>query len=253
MIIIFGNVIYYDDKKISDYSSIVLGHHDVKVDKYEIQSGNTGKFGLKFIEADIKGSKKYTAEVKESMLYNCRRFETLLKDRDDFFDCTMQSFEFQMIGRSNIVKFDGYMRVPEEFDITQTIQKFNPLLMNSITSDFENETEKELFKTIFESEDTKIPVIVELDDYTMCSKLYSSNMLIEYEELEEFEELEITIIARTISTTLVSKSKPFYDPLKDFVKLNRSLRRSVGERTDGLYEIYSDVDYKAIEILAAYQ
>ena len=78
-------------------------------------------------------------------------------------------------------------------------------------------------------------------------------MLIEYEDLEEFEELEITIVARVTSTPLVGKNKPFYDPLKDFMKLNRSLRRSIGERTEGLYEIYADQDYKTIEVIAIYQ
>ena len=253
MIIIFGNVIYYDDKKISDYSSIILGNHDLKVNNYEFQSQNSGILDLKYIVAGLKGSKKYTAEVKESILYNCKRFESLLRDRDDFFDFTIESFDIKTIGRSNIVKFNGLINVPEEFDMTQTIQKFKPLLMDSISTDFQNETEKKLFQTFFESNDTKIPVIIELGDYKACSKLNSSNMLIEYEELEEFEELETTIIARTLSADLVSKTKPFYDPLKDFVKLNRSLRRSVGERTDGLYEIYTDVDYKAIEILAIYQ
>lgn len=253
MIIIFGNVIYYDDEKISDYSSMILGHHDLKVDEYEIYSENSGKFGIKFIEADLNGSKKYTAKVKESMLYNCHYFESLLENREDYFDCTIKSFDLQTIGRSNIIKFEGFIYVPEEFDIVQTIQKFRHLFMDTITSDFENETEKEFLKTFFESKDTKIPVVIELGNFIMCSKLNSSKMIIEYEELEEFEELDVTIIARTISTSFVNKTKPFYDPLKDFIKLNRSLRRSVGERTEGLHEIYSDTDYKTIEILAIYQ
>lgn len=230
MISIFGNVIYYDDKKISEYSSIILGQQSLKVKEYEVLSDKSAKLDLKFIGGDLKGSKKYTAEVQESLLYNCDNFEKLLCDRDNFFDFTTQ-----------------------EFDITQTIQKFKPFLMDSISSEIANETEKKVFKTFFESADTKIPIILELDDALMCSKLISPNMLIEYEDLEEFEELETTIVARVTSTSLVGKNKPFYDPLKDFVKLNRSLRRSMGERTEGLYEIHADQDYKTIEVLAIYQ
>ncbi len=37
------------------------------------------------------------------------------------------------------------------------------------------------------------------------------------------------------------------------MKLNRSLRRSMGERTEGLYKIYANQDYKTIEVLAIYQ
>ncbi len=39
-------------------------------------------------------------------------------------------------------------------------------------------------------------------------------MLIEYADLEEFEELEITIVARVISISLVGRNKPFHDSLK---------------------------------------
>ena len=37
MISIFGNVIYYDDKKISEYCSIILGQQSLKVKEYESQ------------------------------------------------------------------------------------------------------------------------------------------------------------------------------------------------------------------------
>lgn len=253
MISIFGNVIYYDDKKISEYCSVILGQQSLKVKEYEVQSDKSAKLDLKFIGGDLKGSKKYTAEVQESLLYNCDNFEKSLNGRDDFFDFTTKEFDIQTIGRGNIIKFNGYMFVPQEFDITQTIQKFKPFLMDSISSEIVDETEQKVFKTFFESTDTKIPIILELEDALMCSKLISSNVLIEYEDLEEFEELEITIVARVTSTPLVGKNKPFYDPLKDFMKLNRSLRRSISERTEGLYEIYADQDYKTIEVIAIYQ
>ena len=35
--------------------------------------------------------------------------------------------------------------------------------------------------------------------------------------------------------------------------LNRTMRRSMDGRTDGLYEIYADKDYRTIEVLAIYQ
>lgn len=253
MISIFGNVIYYDDKKIAEYCSVILGQQSLKVKEYEILSDKSTKLDLKFIGGDLKGSKKYTAEVQESLLYNCGNFEKSLNGRDDFFDFTTKEFDIQTIGRGSIIKFNGFMFVPQEFDITQTIEKFKPFLMDSISSEIVDETEQKVFKTFFESTDTKIPIILELEDALMCSKLISSNMLIEYEDLEEFEELEITIVARVTSTQLVGKNKPFYDPLKDFMKLNRSLRRSISERTEGLYEIYAEQDYKIIEVIAIYQ
>lgn len=40
----------------------------------------------------------------------------------------------------------------------------------------------------------------------MCSKLILNSMLVKYEDIEEYEELEVTIIARIISSGMV-KSK----------------------------------------------
>lgn len=74
-----------------------------------------------------------------------------------------------------------------------------------------------------------------------------------YRAMEEYEELEVTIIARITSSGMVKSQKAFYDPLKDFMTLNRVMRRSIEGRTDGLNEIYADKDYRTIEVLAIYQ
>lgn len=66
-------------------------------------------------------------------------------------------------------------------------------------------------------------------------------------------DLEVTIIARATSNNLIDMEKPFYDPLKDFMKLNRTLRRTMGKRTESLVEIYADQNYIMVEVLAIYQ
>lgn len=231
----------------------MLGQQSLKIKEYEISSDTSAKLNLRVIGGDLQGSKKYTAEVQESLLYNCENFEKMLDDREEYFDFTTEQFDIKTIGRGHIIKFNGNMMVPEEFDITQTIQRLKPYLMGAISSGTMDETEKMALEFFFESEDAKIPIITKCDDIIMCSKLASSNLLITYEDLEEFEDLEITIVARVTSALLVDRNKSFYDPLKDFMKLYRSLRRSMGERTEGLYEIYADQDYKAIEVLLIYQ
>ena len=101
--------------------------------------------------------------------------------------------------------------------------------------------------------DTKIPVLIDLNEQLRCSKLISNNMLVKYEDTEEYEEWEVTIIARIISSGMVKLQKAFCDPLKNFMTLNRVMRRSIEGRTDGLNERYADKDYRIIEILVIYQ
>ena len=237
--LVFGNVVYYDKKKIDEYRAVVKGQRNLQIDEYEVSNDKGIQVDLKAFGADAKANKTYKAKVQESLLYNCDEFEKLLTGRDDFFDFTQsEDYDLKTMNRGTIIKFDGYIKVPEEFDYTQTIDRFKPLLVASLVS---------------ETTDTKIPVLIDLNNQLMCSKLISNNMLVKYEDMEEYEELEVTVIARIISSGMVRAQKAFYDPLKDFMTLNRVMRRSIEGRTDGLYEIYADKDYRTIEVLAIYQ
>lgn len=64
-------------------------------------------------------------------------------------------------------------------------------------------------KAFLVTSDTKIPVLINFDELLMCSKLISNNMLVKYEDMEEYEELEVTIIARITSSNMVNAKKLF--------------------------------------------
>lgn len=250
----FGNVVYYDKKKIDEYKAVIKGQKNLEVEEYEVSNDKGVQVDLKAFGADAKASKTYKAKVQESLLYNCDEFEKLLNGRDDYFDFTQSSgFDLTTMSRGVIIKFEGYIKIPEEFDFTQTIDKFKPMLVASLVNDTMDKSEQEAMKVFFETSDTKIPVLIDFDELLMCSKLISNNMLVKYEDMEEYEELEVTIIARITSGNMVNAKKAFYDPLKDFMTLNRAMRRSMDGRADGLNEIYADRDYRVTEILAIYQ
>ncbi len=250
----FGNVIYYDKGKIDEYKAVIKGQKNIEVDEYEISNDKGAQFGLKAIGADIKASKSFKAKVQESLLYECDEFEKLLEGRDDYFDFTQSSgYDLTTISRGSIIKMDVYIKVPEEFDYTQTIDKFKPMLISSIVSDGMDKSEEMAVRTFMETPDTKIPILIDFDNELMCSKLASKNMMERYENMDEYEDLEVTIIARVISGNKVDARKAFYDPLKDFMILNRVVRRSMGDRMEGMNEIFADRDYRNVEVLAIYQ
>lgn len=250
----FGNVVYYDKKKIDEYKSVIKGQRNLEVEEYEVSSDKGVQIDLKAFGADAKANKTYKAKIQESLLYNCNEFEELLSGRDDFFDFTQSSgFDLKTMSRGVIIKFEGYINTPEEFDYTQIIEKFKPMIMSSVVNESMDKSEEAALIMFLETSDTKIPALIDFDEQLMCSKLISNNMLIKYEEMEEYEELEVTIIARIVSSNMVNLKKAFYDPLKDFMTLNRAMRRSIDGRTEGLYEFYADRDYRVIEILAIYQ
>ena len=209
---------------------------------------------LPAVGGNIKASKSYEATIEESILFDCREFEKLLVGRDDYFDFTENvGLDIATLGRGHIIKFDSTIKVPEEFDLTQTIAQFKPYLISSISKDMDSD-EGAAFSAFFESANPKIPIIAECDDVVLSAKIDSKFLMVDYAQMEEYESLEVSILARVISTNIVSASKAIYDPLKDFISLNRAIRRSLTDnRPDGLKELFNDEDYKVIEILAIYQ
>lgn len=250
----FGNVLFLDFQKVNDYKTIIKGEKNLKIEKVRISNDKGIDAKIPIVSGAYKASQNYEASVEESALFECDEFEKLLEGRDDYFDFTKSSdFDIETMQRGYIIKFDGYIDIPEEFDLTQTIAQFKPMLMNSITRNMESD-EQEAFRTFFTSSDINVPIITECNNHLLCAKINSKNLKVEYNQLEECEAIEVTIIARITSSSSIQKSKPIFDPFKDFIRLNRTLRRSMGnERPEGLKEIFVDEDYRNIEILAIYQ
>lgn len=98
-----------------------------------------------------------------------------------------------------------------------------------------------------------IPVTFDLDNIIGFGKLNTKYLMIAYEELEYFESDEITVLAKVISQ---KKSRAeVYDPLKDFIKISRAMRRhgNINSLPDELSKIYVNEPAVSIEILAIYQ
>ena len=107
----FGNVVYYDKKKIDEYRSVIKGQRNLEVEEYEVSNDKGIQVDLKAFGADAKASKTYKAKVQESLLYNCDEFEKLLSGRDDYFDFTQSSdFDLMTMSRGVIIKFDYLLR-----------------------------------------------------------------------------------------------------------------------------------------------
>lgn len=249
----FGNVLYFDKKKIMDYRAIAQGEKNIKIGKVDISNAKDANLKLPIAGGEIRATKSYEATIEESDLFDCAEFESILSGCDDYFDFTEGDYDLGTLTRGHIIKFESTIHVPEEFDMTQTIAQFKPYLMSSISKDMDSD-EQAAFRVFFESENPKIPIVSECQDFVLCSKIDSKLLKIDYAQLDEYESLEVTILARILSSSSVSMQKAIFDPLKDFISLNRAIRRSMSsDRPDGLKELYIDEDYRNIEIIAIYQ
>jgi hypothetical protein len=251
----FGKVIYFDDKKFNDYLAIATGNKVAAVDSMKISNDKGLGVDIPFVSADVKGSKSYEASIKESILFDIANFESKLQERDDFFDFTLydSEFDFLTINRGSIIKFDSFISVPYQFDLTQMIGQYKPMLTHEITSSMEK-SESEAFNIFFNVCNPKIPLVSQLNEMDLVSLIESDKLLVQYPELEEYETMEVTILARIMASSNINKNKPIFDPLKDFISLNRATRREFeSDRPDGMKLIFSGTDYRKIEIIAIYQ
>ena len=249
----FGKIVYYDKKAVAEYKSIIRGKPNLEIDEYNVTNDKGINADLKLVGADIRANKSYKAKVQESDLFDCDQFEKMLAGRDDFFDFTVSSaYDITTVPNRSIIKMDGYIEVPEDFDMVKVIEVFKPHLMRMEQFREMEETSRIAVQTVLSAANaTKVPLVFESEDTLFCSKIFQDNMLISYEELSEIED-SVTILAR-ITSSFVDSSKPYYDPLKDFLTLNRMMRKSMGTISKEFGPIYVDDQYRMIEILAVYK
>jgi len=249
----FGKMMYYDKKTIDEYKSIIKGERQLQIEEYEVSNDKGANVDLKAVSAGAKANKKYVAKVIESLLYDCNEFEKILSGREDYFDFTETSdYDLSTVPRGSIIKADAFLEIPESFDLMKMLERFKPLFMGSIEDDDMEQTGKDALKMLFGSaKATKIPIEVEVDDYLLCAKMNQENLVSEYEEFEELDE-QVTVLAR-VSSGVVNSSKAFYDPLKDFMTMNRMMRRSMKDSGDQLSAITVEKEYRQIDILAIYR
>lgn len=250
----FGKVLYFDNKKVNEYTAIITREKVLKIDKIEVSQDKGGTVKIPIASGNAKTSKSYEATMEESLLYDVEEFERKLKNRDDYFDFTISNaFELKTIQRGSIIKFNGYIYIPSEFDLTQLIGQFKPMILKEITAEMPS-SEEEAFNSFLGIYNPRIPLISDLDDITLCSKIEAEFLKVKYHDLEEYESIEVTILARVIMDSSTSKEKSIFDPLKDFMSMNREARRRfTSERPEGLREIYCDSNYLKIEIITIYQ
>ena len=232
----FGNLIYYNKKKIDQYSTLITGRNvERKEDKADTLANQVSDY-----------------------LLECSEFEKILQQREDYIDFVdgKQDITITEVKMSSIIRVTGEIYVPEQFDMIHLIEEYKPQILSGI--ECKDDGERELLNHVFSNSKMRIPIFCELGsecDYWLgIGKVSPENMLIEYNELEDYEGVELTIIAK-IESRIFFKDKPLpvFDIYKDFLGLNRALRKQITQdRSDEFASIDIEEDYLGLELLAIY-
>ena len=98
-----------------------------------------------------------------------------------------------------------------------------------------------------------LSIVSEFEDVAISGKLNAKYLLEDYAQLEEYSEQDVFILCKVVGL-MQKESVEIFDPLKDFIRLPRAVRRQTNfEDTTGLEKIYVEGPVLKVEIIAIYK
>ena len=185
--------------------------------------------------------------------YEYDRFEALLNDMsgDNYFDFVLNDFDPATLPSMSIMRINSSFTVPESFDMVNVIEKFKPMLMGQI--DTNSTGEQEALESILGKASADVPIISEFDDVAISGKLNAKYLMEDYAQLEEYSEQDVFILCKVVGL-MQKENVEIFDPLKDFIRLPRAVRRQTNfGDTTGLEKIYVEGPVLKVEIIAIYK
>jgi len=246
----FRSFIYLDTEKLYSYKSTLDG-------KMPSGARSISKTTKKQIGISASGagaglsSENTTSEtIKPNSYYDYSEFEKNLAqvEGESYFDFVQNSEKYALenVLQMSLVLICGKLNIPEAFDLTDILNKFKSSFSQDLTS-----------IEAFISKD--IPIIIDSDDtkLSLTGKLNPQFLIASYDALEEYIEQDAYFLCKMERIERKDTVKIF-DPLKDFLKIPRSMRRQANFDIDGFREIgVDDISINGpvarVEVIAIYK
>ena len=251
----FRSFIYVDEKKLHSYMR-QIGVESIAKPKTGTRSTHVSA-AIPFAGLTGAIDRSVDTEYVQDLGIDLDHFEYALEklSGEDYFDFVMNSdYDILSVPSMKLIRVCCSFFVPEQFDVINIIEQYRPLIINSIdTKDTEDE-KAEMVRAFFENASADIPIVADFGDVQISSKLNINNLLEEYTDLEEYDEQNVYMLCKVIGVSNKDKVQVF-DPLKDFVHLNRTFRRKFGATDNNLdlEKIYVDGPVMKAEVIAMYK
>lgn len=251
----FRSFIYLDEEKLYTYKRQIEGKNTPQiktVTKKKSAGFNAGVNGSGVsgtIETDVTG------EVEKDISFDYDSFENALQDLDgeDYFDTVINpDYDLTTVPAMKIVRVCNSFIVPEEFDAINLIDTFKPMLMGQIQT--KSDSEQEALENVLGTATADIPIVIDYPDIVIASKLNTKFLREEYASLEEYAEQDTYMLCKVVGV-VKKESVEIFDPLKDFMRLPRAMRRQMesGGKNDVLEKIKVEGPVLKVEIIAIYK
>ncbi len=248
----FRSFIYLNEEKMYSYLRQIdkeFANQPTEISKRKTREGMIGN-GLLGMNAGTETEEK--RELVKDITKDYDRFEKKLDELDgtEYFDLILEDYDLNTVPNMSIVRLNGSFEIPEQFDMFNLAQNFMPLLKSQIQTS--SQDEKELMETFLENASADIPIIMESEGLIVSSKLSTSFLEEEYAQLEEYSEQEVYMLCKVVGK-MQKNQVEIFNPLKDFIKLPRAVRRGMDSDSDGFESIIIDGPVLKVEVIAIYK
>lgn len=248
----FRSFIYLDEEKMYSYLRQIdkeFANQPTEVSKRKTREGTIGN-GLLGVNAGTETEEK--RELVKDITKDYDRFEKKLNELDgtEYFDLVLKDYDLNTVPNMSIIRVNGSFEIPEQFDMFNLAQNFMPLLKSQIQTS--SQDEKELMETFLGNASADIPIVMESEDLIVSSKLSTSFLEEEYAQLEEYSEQEVYMLCKVVGK-MQKNQVEIFNPLKDFIKLPRAVRRSMDSNSRELEPIIIAGPVLKVEVIAIYK
>lgn len=253
----FRSFIYLDSEKLYSYKRLLEGLNSPIQKTFNKKQTKSISASLSGIGMSSLCEENIASVIEKDVSFDYDKFEHLLEkyEGSEFFDFIIDGDDYDLgsIPSMKIIRIQGYMEIPESFDILNVIEQFKPLLLSSISSDSSNSSAEEAAKNLLSNAKADIPIIIDTGDISVCSKLNTTYLKNDYTQLEDYAEQEVTFLCKVEGLTK-GGMVTVYNPMKDFIKLNRAMRRASNlEENEQLRPIQIEGPVLKTEIIAIYK
>lgn len=251
----FRSFIYLDEEKLYTYKRQIDGKNAAQpkaVSQKKISGFSAAMSGF-----GVNGATETSidSEFEKDVSFDYDHYELDLSklDGEDYFDCVLNDeYDLTTIPAMKILRICSGFEIPEAFDAVNLIDQFMPMLMGQIET--KSAGEQEALESILGKASADIPFIIECDDVTISGKLNAKYLREEYAGLEDYADQDVYMLCKVVG--MIRKEKvEIFDPLKDFIRLPRAMRRQMTTKgtSIGLDKISVEGPVLKVEVIAIYK
>ena len=250
----FRSFIYLDEDKMYSYKRQISPNNGESPKKKRTTSLAVNA-GTKALGVSAKNETETETEISADSAYDYDQFEAALSELegDDYFDTVMNpDHDLTTVPPMKIIRICSRISIPEEFDLVNAIHPFLPFFVGQVET--ESKEENELLHSVFDKAVADIPFLADDCDIAVAGKLAKKNLLEDLSSFEDYEGQEVYLLCKVVGLSRKDEVEIF-DPLKDFVRLPRAIRRQMESngRTEGLEKIKIPGPVLKVEVIAIYK